>query len=83
MQAASGVGLGAVVTVWRRKGIVSRLYGHLGANSRGLLGFANPILSAVLNGSRNGLLEDVPSEYGSLHSVGDIYGDLVLAWKKA
>jgi len=69
------------VTVCRETGLISRLYGHLGANGRGLFGFLNPVLSTALNDTREGI-SLVPSSYSDLHSERDVYGDLMLVWEK-
>lgn len=73
--------LSRAVTVRRETGLISKLYGHLGANPRALVGSLNPILSTALNDSREGI-SLVPSSYSNLHSEGDVYGDLMLVWEK-
>jgi SAM-dependent methyltransferase len=81
IEAASDATLRRAVTIWRKTGVVSRLYRHLGPNIRGALGCLNPFLSAALNDSREGIFL-APSEYGELHSYRDLCGDLVLMWEK-
>jgi SAM-dependent methyltransferase len=81
IDAVPGTTLRNAVTVCRKRGIVSNLYRRLGTDVRGLLGCFNPILSAVLNDSRQGVCA-APGNYGSLHSGSDVYGDLMLAWEK-
>lgn len=81
IDAAAKADLRSLITVSRRTGLISSLYCRLGSGLRGALGFLNPILSAALNESGDGILS-VLGEYGDLHSPRDIYGDLVLAWKK-
>jgi SAM-dependent methyltransferase len=81
IEAASDATLRRAVTIWRKKGVVSKLYRHLGGDFRGLLGCFNPVLSAALNDSREGIFP-APSEYGELHSYRDLYGDLMLMWEK-
>jgi SAM-dependent methyltransferase len=69
------------VTVWREMGVISKLYAHLGPSARGLFGFLNPVLSAALNDSQEGI-SLVPSTYTNLHSERDVYGDLMLLWER-
>jgi SAM-dependent methyltransferase len=69
------------VTVLRKAGVALRMYRRVGIGVRGFLGCLNPILSAALNDSQEGLFS-APSQYSDLHSKSDIYGDLVLMWKK-
>jgi hypothetical protein len=61
--------------------VLSKLYRGLGTNARALLGCFNPLFSAALNESAEGVLI-TPSEYTDLHSAKDIYGDLMLAWQR-
>lgn len=68
-------------TACRKVGVLSRLYLRLGENLRGLLGFLSPLLSALWNYTRVGAVE-APSRYGGLNSPADVYGDLMLAWRK-
>lgn len=82
VNAVPGADLRRTVSVWRKPGILSRVYRHLGPVDRGLLGCFNPLLSATLNDSREGMLP-VPGEYSDLHSATDTYGDLMLAWVKS
>ena len=81
IKAATHAVLRRSVTIWRKNGLLSRLYRHLGTNLRGAVGFLNPMLSAALNDDSDGL-HPAPSDYGDLHSASDLYGDLVLAWQK-
>lgn len=81
IEAASEATLRRAVTIWRKTGVVSKLYRHLGTDIRGALGCLNPVLSAALNDSREGIFP-APSEYGELHSYRDLYGDLMLMWEK-
>jgi SAM-dependent methyltransferase len=69
------------VSVWRKSNVVSKLYQRLGTSVHGLLGCFNPLLSTALNRSHPGIFPG-PGEYGELHSPRDVYGDLMLAWKK-
>jgi SAM-dependent methyltransferase len=79
--AASGATLRRAVTIGRKRGVISKLYRHLGTDIRGALGCLNPLLSAALSDSREGMFP-APSEYGELHSHRDLYGDLMLMWEK-
>ncbi len=81
IKAAPKAALRKAVTIWRKRSVVARLYRHLGTDLRGLLGCFNPLLSGVVNDSREGICP-TPSDYGELHSGSDIYGDLMLAWNK-
>ena len=81
VKAAPDAALRRAITISRKSGLVSKLYRHLGTDLRGALGWLNPMLSAVLNDSREGAFI-AASEYGDLHSESDIYGDLMLAWQK-
>jgi SAM-dependent methyltransferase len=81
IQAASDATLQRAVTISRKTGVVSKLYRHLGTNIRGALGCLNPVLSAALNDSQEGILPP-PSDYGELHSYRDLYGDLMMMWEK-
>lgn len=69
------------VTVRRKTGLISKLYGHLGRNGRALFGSLNPILSTALNVTQEGI-SIAPSSYGNTHSERDVYGDLILVWEK-
>ncbi len=69
-------------TVWRRNTWFPKLYGHLGENVRGLLGFANPWLSAWLNLSEEGIHHDFESCYGEMHSTTDVLGDVIIEGRK-
>lgn len=81
MMAVSNASLRQAITVWRKTGLICRVYRHLGTNLRGAIGILNPVLSAVINKSREGIFPP-PSEYGQLHTQRDLYGDLMLRWVK-
>lgn len=81
IHAASDATLRRALTIWRKTGVVIKLYRHLGTHMRGALGFLNPVLSAVVNVSREGIFPP-PGEYGELHSYRDLYGDLMMVWEK-
>ena len=81
IKAVPGATLRCVVTAYRKNRVVSRLYRRLGTDTRGLLGCLNPILSVALNDTREGVYP-VPGSYSSLHSISDVYSDLMLAWEK-
>jgi SAM-dependent methyltransferase len=81
IDAAAEADLRSLVTISRRTGLISSLYGRLGPGLRGVLGFLNPILSMALNDSGKGFLP-VAGHYSDLHSPRDIYGDLILACEK-
>lgn len=81
IEAASDATLRRAVTIWRKTGLLSKLYRHLGIDLRGALGCLNPVLSAALNYSREGIFPP-PSDYSELHSYPDLYGDLMMMWEK-
>jgi SAM-dependent methyltransferase len=78
----SGVNGVQFTTVQRMHPWISRTFGGLGENVRGLLGALNPILSAMGNRSVEGV-QPFPTRYGEFHSATDIYGDLVLTARKS
>jgi SAM-dependent methyltransferase len=55
---------------------------RLGEQVGGLLGFLNPLWSALINRDYSGVYPGVQSVYEQLHSHHDIYGDLVVAGLK-
>jgi SAM-dependent methyltransferase len=73
-------------TVFRRKSFLTQLYHRLrlvmGENVNGLLGFINPFLSLLLNRHKEGLYMEFLTSYAPVHSLRDIYGDLILACHK-
>jgi len=72
-----------VTTIARVRPRLSRAFGRLGENARGLLGCVNPVLSSAINQRRNGIDDAFDVSYGRLHSARDVYGDLILAgWKR-
>jgi SAM-dependent methyltransferase len=81
LKAASGANLMKAMTVERRDGGTARLYRRLGVNLRAASGCLNPFLSLALNDCREGI-SPVTGAYGDLWNEGDVYGDLLLAWKK-
>lgn len=72
-----------MVTVSRRRLRLLQAYGRLGENMHGLFGVLNPFLSAIANQSHPGLNSSFIGRYGPLHSLQDIYGDLIVAGIKA
>jgi len=81
MRPLAGVSELYLTTIQRTRPWISRGFGALGENLRGLLGPLNPALSAIGNRS----IENVhpfDTQYGEFHSAKDIYGDLVLTAKK-
>jgi SAM-dependent methyltransferase len=72
-----------ITTVSRRRPWMGRIFGSLGDNARGALGFLNPLLSIATNRSTSGLDGTIASQYGPCHSARDIYGDVILSgWKR-
>jgi SAM-dependent methyltransferase len=75
-----------IVTVFRRDSLTAAAAHKI----RGLpesivtaLGFLNPFFSRALNQHREGIVDDFQSDYGLLHSFGDIYGDAVITIAKS
>lgn len=68
-----------MITVSRRRVRLLQAYARLGENIHGAFGFLNPFLSAIANQSSNGVNSSFIGRYGRLHSLQDIYGDLILA----
>jgi SAM-dependent methyltransferase len=79
---ASPAALRKTISIQRKASPVLHVYRNLGTNLRALFGFLNPVLSATLNKSRDGLFAGT-SEYGETHTARDIYGDLFLLWEKS
>lgn len=71
-----------VTTVARRNLWLARAFGRLGENVRGALGFLNPLLSAAISRTRQGIHDAFPVSYGALHQATDVYGDLILSGRK-
>jgi SAM-dependent methyltransferase len=69
-------------TVWRESGNTLRLFKILGENLQGLFGFMNPLLSRMVNRCTDDIVFEVPSSYGRIHSITDLYGDVVIAAEK-
>ena len=72
-----------MVTVQRSHPGISRAFGSMGENLRGILGGLNPILSVVGNRSAEGANSSFATSYSEFHTARDVYGDLVLAGTKA
>jgi SAM-dependent methyltransferase len=79
---AAGMNQVTLVTVERRHAWLSRAFGSLGENIRGVLGFMNPLLSVAINRSSQGIDELHNVNYGQFHSSRDVYGDLILTAQK-
>ncbi len=69
-------------TIWREKKMILRLFRSLGENLQGLLGFLNPWLSRSVNYSAEGIVDEIPSSYGNIHSITDLYGDVLIVAEK-
>ena len=78
---APGVSNLKLITIQRTRPWISRGFGALGENLRGLLGGLNPLFSAIGNRSMEGV-QPFDTRYGEFHNAKDIYGDLVLTAKK-
>jgi len=70
-----------LTTIQRTRPWISRGFGALGENLRGLLGGLNPVFSAMGNRSVEGV-RPFDTRYGEFHSAKDIYGDLILTARK-
>lgn len=70
-----------LTSIQRTRPWISRRFGALGENVRGLLGGMNPLLSALGNRSCAGI-EPFATQYGEFHQATDVYGDIVLAGVK-
>jgi len=70
------------ITVYRKHTWMPRTFARLGENVRGAFGFLNPFLSLVANQSCEGMNTRFAIDYGSMHSIRDIYGDLVMSGVK-
>jgi len=71
-----------VLTITRKRGLVLKAYQGLNENLRGALGFVNPWLSTWMNKCQEGMSDKVESSYGGLHSMADVYGDLIFCGMK-
>ena len=80
--AVRGANLIQAVTVSRKDPAAARLYRRVSSGLQGICGWLNPLLSAALNRSEQGIVPVVSSHYGDLHRASDLYGDLMLAWRK-
>jgi SAM-dependent methyltransferase len=69
------------ISIQRKMSLILRVYRNLGTNLRAFLGWMNPLLSAALNLSQEGIKPGA-SEYGKTHTHRDVYGDLFLRWEK-
>jgi SAM-dependent methyltransferase len=70
------------VTIWRKHKWLTSGFGALSENLRGLLGFCNPLLSALANRSATGISNRFDVEYGAFHQARDLYGDLIMTGRK-
>jgi SAM-dependent methyltransferase len=71
-----------LITVRRQNRWMSRTFGLLGENVRGVLGFINPLLSMAVNRSRQGMNSALAGDYGEFHTARDVYGDLIMTGRK-
>lgn len=69
-------------TLTRRIAWLARLFGSLGENVRGALGFLNPVLATMLTRTVAGIDDSFPASYGQMHSARDVYGDVVVTARK-
>jgi SAM-dependent methyltransferase len=75
-----------LLTVYRRNlplvKTIHWLHDRLGENVMGLLGFANPLQSKLCNFAETGAKMDFFVRYAPIHSIMDIYADLIWSAKK-
>ncbi|WP_029214912.1 class I SAM-dependent methyltransferase [Kallotenue papyrolyticum] len=75
-----------LVTVFRAGGAWTRMYHQIrhlfGANINGLIGFTNPLASILINRHSIGAVSNIPSKYATIHTRKDIYGDLIIVYRK-
>jgi len=83
LASAAGLEQITLTTIWRRNLWIPAILGKIGTSFRGLLGFMNPLFSAMVNRSRAGMDTAFTVKYGSTHRAGDIYGDMIVAGRKA
>jgi len=79
---ATGLDQVTLTTVTRDKVWLSRGFGSLNENFRGLLGVLNPLLSMSINRCSKGMDSNFTCHYGEFHKSQDVYGDLVLSGRK-
>ena len=72
----------SLITAYRRFPFLAHLWGCLGQDLRGILGFLNPWLSAVVNRSCEGFCDKAGARYGPLFQEGDVVGNLMIAATK-
>ncbi|HZD93382.1 MAG TPA: class I SAM-dependent methyltransferase [Candidatus Sulfotelmatobacter sp.] len=66
-----------LTTVQRARPWMSRMFGSMGENLRGVFGGMNPLLSALGNRSCSGI-KPFATSYGEFHEATDVYGDIIL-----
>lgn len=69
-------------TIWRKRPWLSRTLNSLGENVRGALGIFNPLVSALVNESHEGVNRDFVADYANVQNESDVYGDLVMKGRK-
>jgi SAM-dependent methyltransferase len=72
----------SLITVYHRFPLFAHLWGCLGVQIRGVLGFANPWLSAIVSGSCEGFCGKAGGRYGPVSHDGDVFGHLMIAATK-
>jgi SAM-dependent methyltransferase len=84
IEPAMGLGLSHVTctSVWRENVAAIRLLGAAGEQVRGLLGWANPLVSILVNRSDSEFRTGNDDRYGTMFSERDIYGDLMFSGRK-
>ena len=83
LAAAKGLHKVDFITIWRKHTWMHRAFARFNENIRGALGFVNPLLSTVGNQSCAGINTKFAVNYGGMHSLRDIYGDLIMIGVKA
>jgi SAM-dependent methyltransferase len=80
---AAGLETVSLTTVGRKHAWMHRWFAGMTQNIRGLCGFMHPVLSACVNESSIGIGHPRLTDYGSRHSVKDIYADLIMTGLKS
>lgn len=82
LEPAAELGQVNLITISRQNRWMSRSFGKLSENLRGLLGFMNPLLSVAINRSHQDMPSRLAGNYGEFHSASDVYGDIILTGQK-
>lgn len=81
IRAANDCVLLKAISVARKNDLISTLHRRMGETTRAIVGCLNPLLSARLNESQEGIMP-VSGTYSEIASRNDVYGDVMLALQK-